>query len=297
MGRGAIMAPISTLKVSSRRLGAFSHRPPPCMMAEIMLTGAENWMRSSTAGEQEGLRAAARGAGGADRCRDSLRAAIRRKSTARIEFHSCRPSGPKSQSCSAGCRNRAASGWCRCSPPCRSEDDVALPREIDAARRHGGEHGVLQPAVVPVAVRRDDRGEAAGRRGFQRAIEIAAEIVAGHGLEQHLLDGVRPVLDAAEDLRVQGVLRRHGQQAGGGENLLAQMRAPRLPFRQRLVGARGEVRIGIRECRCCARPCAGSAPAARPQSSRVSNVRMASRSEGPDSFDGLVHASSSCLRR
>ena len=106
---------------------------------------------------------------------------------------------------------------------------------------------MLQPSVVPVAVRRGDRREAGGRRGFQRAIEIAAEIVAGQGLEQHLLDGVRFVLDAAEDLRMQVVLRRHGQQSGGGEDLFAQVGAPRLPFRKRLVGARGEVRIGVRD--------------------------------------------------
>ena len=112
---------------------------------------------------------------------------------------------------------------------------------------HGREHRVLQPPVVPVPVRRDDRREAAGRRGFQRAIEIAAEIVAGHGFQQHLLDGVRFVLDAAEDLRMQGVLRRHGQESRGGEDLFAQVGAARLPFRQRLVGARGEVRVGVRD--------------------------------------------------
>ncbi len=49
IGRGAIMDAISTLLVPMRRLGAFSHRPPPCMMNDTMLAGAEKRMRSSTA--------------------------------------------------------------------------------------------------------------------------------------------------------------------------------------------------------------------------------------------------------
>ncbi len=38
-GLGANSAAISTLKVSSRRFGAFSHRQPPWKWAEIMFTG------------------------------------------------------------------------------------------------------------------------------------------------------------------------------------------------------------------------------------------------------------------
>ncbi len=48
-GRGAVHAPNSTLNASTRRFGAFSHRQPPCMCAEIMLTGAATFTRSSTA--------------------------------------------------------------------------------------------------------------------------------------------------------------------------------------------------------------------------------------------------------
>ena len=169
-----------------------------------------------------------------------------------------------------------------------AEHDVALLREIDAARRHGREHRMLQPPVVPVAVRRDNRREAAGRRGFQRAIEIAAEIVAGHRLQQHLLDGVGLILDAAEDLRMQRSLRRHRQQAGGGENLLAQVRAARLPLGERLVGPGREVRVGIRNLG-VAGVLAGICACSAPQSSRIDNIRMTSRSKGPDSFDGLIH--------
>ena len=48
-GRGAISAPISILLTSKRRFGAFSQIQPPCIVAEIILTGAETLMRSSTA--------------------------------------------------------------------------------------------------------------------------------------------------------------------------------------------------------------------------------------------------------
>jgi len=49
MGRGAIMAAISTLDVPMRSPGAFSHWQPPCMMNETMLTGAVARTRPSTA--------------------------------------------------------------------------------------------------------------------------------------------------------------------------------------------------------------------------------------------------------
>src|ERR1039457_139776 len=128
-----------------------------------------------------------------------------------------------------------------------AEDHEALLRQIDTARRYRRVDRMLQPPVIPVAVRGDDAREAAGGRRLHRAIEVAAEIVARHGLQQYLLDGVGPVFDAPEDLRMQGVLRRHGQEAGGRENLFAQACAPRLPLRQRLVGARGEVGVGVRD--------------------------------------------------
>ena len=41
IGRGAISAPISRFEVPRRSPGAFSQGKPPCMMAEIMLTGTE----------------------------------------------------------------------------------------------------------------------------------------------------------------------------------------------------------------------------------------------------------------
>src|ERR1043166_3035679 len=52
-GLGADMLAISTLLVSKRRLAAFSQIAPPCMMSEIMLTGAANWIRSSMAASEK----------------------------------------------------------------------------------------------------------------------------------------------------------------------------------------------------------------------------------------------------
>jgi len=49
MGRGALNAAISTLQVSIRRPGVFSHSQPPWKWAEIMFTGARAVMRSSSA--------------------------------------------------------------------------------------------------------------------------------------------------------------------------------------------------------------------------------------------------------
>src|SRR5688572_21724180 len=51
IGRGAVIAAISTLLISEsppRKLGALWH-PPPCSMAEILLTGALTVTRSSAA--------------------------------------------------------------------------------------------------------------------------------------------------------------------------------------------------------------------------------------------------------
>src|SRR4026207_1207937 len=53
-GRGAIVAAISTLVVSRRSEGGFSHRQPPCMCSEIMFTGTATLTRSSTAASRKG---------------------------------------------------------------------------------------------------------------------------------------------------------------------------------------------------------------------------------------------------
>ena len=89
-GRGAMVAAISTLLVSRRSVGAFSHRQPPCMCSEIMFTGTATLTRSSTAASRNvcvpppdspvTARASA-WTSGSD-CR---------KSRLRIEFHSCSP--------------------------------------------------------------------------------------------------------------------------------------------------------------------------------------------------------------
>ena len=44
-GRGAIMAPISMFEWPMRMMGAFSQRQPPCMVEEIIFTGADTFTR------------------------------------------------------------------------------------------------------------------------------------------------------------------------------------------------------------------------------------------------------------
>ena len=91
IGRGAIVAAISTLVISSRRPGGFSHRQPPCMCSEIMLTGTATLTRGSTAASEERLRAAAGLAGHADARRAGRTGSVSRKSSARMPFHNCSP--------------------------------------------------------------------------------------------------------------------------------------------------------------------------------------------------------------
>ena len=102
IGRGAIMAPISTLKVPKRRPGAFSHGEPPCMMAEIMFTGARKLHAIVHRGQQKRLRAAARCAGRADLLRIHIRAAIAGNPPRGSSSTIAARSGPKPQSCSRG---------------------------------------------------------------------------------------------------------------------------------------------------------------------------------------------------
>ena len=110
MGRGAIMAANSTLLVSRRRPGAFSHTPPPCMMKETMLAGAENWTRSSTAVSVYVWVAPPEAPVapiilGLTPGRDS------RKSMARMAFHNWRPNEPNPQSCSTGFSPKSCGVW------------------------------------------------------------------------------------------------------------------------------------------------------------------------------------------
>ena len=97
MGRGAIMAAISTLEVPMRSPGAFSHWQPPCMMNETMFTGAATRTRSSTAASKKACVAPPEAPATAIRWL-STSGSDSTKSSARIEFHNCRPSGVKLQS-------------------------------------------------------------------------------------------------------------------------------------------------------------------------------------------------------
>ena len=71
------------------------------MMAEIMFTGAENFMRSSTAANRN-VCVAPPDAPVAPMRAASTPGSDSRKSTARMAFHNCKASGEKSQSCSTG---------------------------------------------------------------------------------------------------------------------------------------------------------------------------------------------------
>ena len=62
-------------------------------------------------------------------------------------------------------------------------------------------------------------GISAGRRGRERTIEIAGQIVARQCFDQNLLDDAVAILDTPEDLRMQIVLRKQREQSGGRENL------------------------------------------------------------------------------
>ena len=94
IGRGAIIAAISTLKVSTRNPGAFSHGDPPCIIPEIMFTGADQRIRSSTAVNMN-VCVAPPDAPVAPIRSGSTSGNADRKSTARIEFHNCNPNGPQ----------------------------------------------------------------------------------------------------------------------------------------------------------------------------------------------------------
>src|SRR5215471_19532986 len=100
------------------------------------------------------------------------------------------------------------------------EDDEALTREIDGARRHRVDLGVLEAAVRPVAVRREDRRK---RSAADWAIEVAGDVEAGQALEVDLRDGVIRMTPLVEDLRTQWRLLWRRQQTGGGEDVLAQV--------------------------------------------------------------------------
>jgi hypothetical protein len=86
---------------------------------------------------------------------------------------------------------------------------------------------VLETAVRPMAMRRHDARKWALLSA--RTIQVAAEIEARKGFEQHLLDRIAVALEFAEDLRVERPLLRHRQQSRTGQDLLSQKRRPLLP--------------------------------------------------------------------
>src|SRR5437667_12091533 len=73
-------------------------------------------------------------------------------------------------------------------------------------------------------------------------VEIASQLESRHGLEQDLLDRVALTIEASEDLGMQRSAFRQWQQTSRRENLLPQVRGPRLPFGERLLGRHLEMR-------------------------------------------------------
>src|SRR5262249_44244935 len=92
--------------------------------------------------------------------------------------------------------------------------------------------GVIHPAVVPVAVREQDRGQFAGLA--LGPIEVAAHIMAGITGEEDLFDGVVAAVDLAVDDRAERSPLGQRPQAVGDQDLLAQLALALLP-----LGARG----------------------------------------------------------
>ncbi len=89
-GRGAIVAASSTLLVSRRSPGGFSHRHPPCMCSEIMFTGTATFTRSSTAARRK-VCVPPPDAPAAPMRSGSTSGRDWRKSRLRMPFQSCRP--------------------------------------------------------------------------------------------------------------------------------------------------------------------------------------------------------------
>ena len=121
------------------------------------------------------------------------------------------------------------------------EDHVALPRERDAPRRDRPVGAVLEAAIGPVAVRREDPGKRTGLP--ERSVEVAGDVEPGMALEVDLLDGVVAPLDPAEDVRVERPLLRHRPQAGAHQDLLTQEPGPREPGLLVAVGREGVRRV------------------------------------------------------
>ena len=69
-------------------------------------------------------------------------------------------------------------------------------------------------------MRRHHRREGPGLT--PRPVQIAAQVEAGPGLEQHLLDRIPVAVEFAEDLRADRRLLRQRQQASARQDLLSQ---------------------------------------------------------------------------
>ena len=122
-----------------------------------------------------------------------------------------------------------------------SKHHIALPGQIDGARRNRRRRLVLQPAIRPMPMRRKYAGMLA--RPAQRPVQIAAQVIARQRLDQYLFDRVTLPVQPAENGGFQVTSFRIGQQSGCRPHLLLQVRALRFPVRQRRIRARCEMHI------------------------------------------------------
>ena len=108
------------------------------------------------------------------------------------------------------------------------EDDEPLQGEVDRAPGHRRDRRVFEPAVRPVTVRRQNRGEGPGAGG---SIQVAGDVEARQALEVDLGNRVAVAPLLVEDLRVKRCLVGHRQQARRRKNVLAKIRGSLLPLR------------------------------------------------------------------
>ena len=267
-GRGAIVAAISRLLVSSRRPGMFSQRHPPCMCSEIMLTGAATATRGSIDGEQERLRAAA----GLSRDSEAVAADVGQR-LEKIEradripqLQAAEAQAPEVLPASAE-RVRQLPAVAVADHVVR-EDDEALARETDRPSWNRVDRGVLQAAVGPVPVRRQDGRE---RTVADRPVQISGDEEPGQALEVHLRHRVVRVRDFVEDHRTERRPIRHRHQPGRREHVVMEVLRARRP----LFGAREPRRLEP----VVMRP--GTAAARRAGSQRPRKERSSSESSSP----------------
>ena len=152
-------------------------------------------------GQQEGLRAPARGPGAGEAARvhvgEGLQEVQRADAVPQVQ-----PEGPDPPQREARVEEAVVHlARVVVAHHVPGEDHVALPGEGDAPRRDRAVRAVLEAPVGPVTVRREDTRE--GARLSHRPVEVPGHVEARVALEVDLLDGVVAALDPPEDVGVE----------------------------------------------------------------------------------------------